>query len=228
MDMEDMRTDPMVYIDPKQFKENILDSVPTLVYTWLLADFFSKQCEEQKKNIIQIANEFNDFQKKELKKMEDKALYRAKSLFNKEWVQGSYVSYDFLNDGLIYPDTITKEYVDENGFRAIEPVHVDKTTVCKYSGLKDILGEKIFEGDIVETNELCNRMHEIACVRYGAECYEVGCYMDDSDGYIGFYLEASIENPMSRNDIRFWLNNYGLRVIGNIYDDIELAKKHGF
>lgn len=67
MDMEDMRTDPMVYIDPKQFKENILDSVPTLVYTWLLADFFSKQCEEQKKNILQIANEFNNFQKKGVK-----------------------------------------------------------------------------------------------------------------------------------------------------------------
>ncbi len=160
--------------------------------------------------------------------MDRKILFRAKSTFDNKWVYGGYVSYDFMNDGLIYSNDVTAEFVEKNGLRAIEPIRVAGETVCRFTGLVDVKGKKIFEGDIVETFEIVNQIHEVACVRYGEECYDFGRYMDEDEGYVGFYLDPSVENPLINNGIRYWLNSYGIRILGNIYDDLWMVKKHKF
>ncbi len=160
--------------------------------------------------------------------MDNQILFRAKSTFDKRWVYGWYVSYDFMNDGFIYSNDVTEDFVEKNGLRAIEPIRVAKNTVCRFTGLVDAKGKKIFEGDIIETFEIVNQVHEVSCVRYGEECYDSGCYMNEGDGYVGFYLDPSVENPLINNGIRYWLNRYGIRILGNIYDDLWLVKKHRF
>lgn len=69
-------------------------------------------------------------------------LFRGKAIDNYEWLEG-----DLLQDGrsfvMIWPQkpvSMSRE--------------VDKDTVCQYIGLKDSKGAKIFEGDIVLSDDL--------------------------------------------------------------------------
>lgn len=40
MDMEDMRTGPMIYIDKERFMQDVKDFLPTLFWLWLLTENF--------------------------------------------------------------------------------------------------------------------------------------------------------------------------------------------
>ena len=40
MDMEDMRTDPMIYINKEEFMQGIKNFLPTLFWLWLLLENF--------------------------------------------------------------------------------------------------------------------------------------------------------------------------------------------
>lgn len=78
-------------------------------------------------------------------------------------------------------------------------------TVGQFTGLKDSTGKEIYEGDIIQNEELFP--HTRGVVSYDA--YLTRFYIDTGDGDI--------------NDLRQDEEN---RVIGNVYDSPELLEAH--
>lgn len=70
--------------------------------------------------------------------------FKAKRLDNGEWEKGSLVVTD-----LIGWDEPMAEIVTTDGMR----YEVDSSTVCQFTGLKDLCAEEVWEGDIIENPE---------------------------------------------------------------------------
>ena len=126
-------------------------------------------------------------------------LFRGKRKDNGKWVYGFYALFA-SNKGLkhgIYTGA-------ENG--CVIPYEVDPETIGQYTGLTDKNGNKIFEGDIVNTCYACDKGKtltvEFDCSRCGWFPYACGdgCGCCEVDTYSPEYTG----------------------VIGNIYDNPEL------
>ena len=122
-------------------------------------------------------------------------LFRGKRTDNDEWVKGFYcmfngkkhliyTGYAEVDCGDYYPDAF----------------EVDPSTVGQYTGLSDMCGKKIFEGDIVKLGTGKTRF-----VFYGVSSFRHTIY----NGYAK----------------EFDFKDRGYQVIGNIYDNPELLKE---
>lgn len=127
--------------------------------------------------------------------------FRGKRLDNGEWVYGSYVL--SLNG--------ERHYIG-NMFEVYE---VDPTTVGQYTGLTDIMGANIFEGDIVR-------------FRHGGEfaggIYHRNYAVEFVNTYATYGLRLrnkSIFFPFKQSTA----NMHDVVVIGNIHDNPELLKE---
>ena len=118
-------------------------------------------------------------------------LFRGKREDNNEWIVGNLV---------VWSDKSTSidNYGDINGpFYAVDPA-----TVGQYTGLMDVNGEKIFEGDVVVNcfhRALSNRPH---VVRY-------------RDG-VFIYVSDRINSEFGPRPVR---------IVGNIYDNPSLINE---
>lgn len=121
---------------------------------------------------------------------------------NGTWVHG------YLSDkNYIYDKSLEGEFL------------VDENTICKYTGLNDKSGKKIFEGDVVKDSAgVCGE------VKFGL--YAAGFSIPDTNQ--GFYIEFP-EESLYRKELGYWENK--VVVIGNIYDSPKLLEdkenKHG-
>lgn len=99
----------------------------------------------------------------------------------------------------------------------VDEVVVDPATVGQYTGLTDRNGKRIFEGDILKIDD------ELFVVKYG-NCGGVK-NVGHEVGYVGFYVNPcgkDAEKLLSygmRTDILYWMNGYGVNVIGNVHDN---------
>lgn len=147
-------------------------------------------------------------------------LFRGKSTETNQWIYGGFHIWEkrqvcALGDDRLKDDEISyvitvNSFADWNMPRAMQAVEVIADTVGQYTGLTDVNGKKIFEGDIVKS-----RNYRFV-VRFG-KCSS-NKFVNYNNGYIGFYLEPFDEETKSyglRDDICYFDN---LSVIGNIYD----------
>ena len=122
-------------------------------------------------------------------------LFRGWNKKNKKWMYGYYL----VNRGehFISPDDKV------NPLDTYEDYVIDADTVGQYTGLKDAKGVKIFEGDIIvdEAYPYIIQYHEE---------YSQFVAVPKPDVTIAFYQQ--------------WVNERGLVVIGNVYEDKELMK----
>lgn len=117
-------------------------------------------------------------------------LFRGKSVYTDKWITGYYIG----------TGTIVK-YGDEQ-------YSVDPETVGQFTGMTDINGKRIFEGDIVtftRDNALGYTQHRIGEVRY-------------YDELPIFYIMATT------GDAWDWCDCSNIKVIANAHDNPELLE----
>lgn len=139
-------------------------------------------------------------------------IFKAKRLDNGEWVEGDL----FRNDNTNYPMTLIgslilsrNKYTNEICIDGYGLIEVDPETVCQYTGLKDMNGKKIFEGDIIKIPDDYNEFGHNA-----GEIYEIYfCYG-------GFRLKPKYSKARG-----YWLeDDRTVEVIGNIFDNPEILE----
>lgn len=127
--------------------------------------------------------------------MEDRCLYKAKRLDNREWVVGFYTY--IYKKHYIY----TGQIISGGLYDIAERFEVDPSTICQCTGLKDKNNKLIWENDIVKINN--SKLNTLITFRD----FEVICTIP-SEKYYKHRLEYDIE----------------YEVVGNIFDNPELLE----
>lgn len=164
----------------------------------------------------------------EVKRMEDRYLFRAKRLDNGEWAVGFYAY--IHKKHYIY----TGQLIHSGLYDVAERYEVDLKTICQCTGLKDKNGKRIWENDIAELFGYRGVIKNV-CGSFGIGYrknidYEeiqanimrvTGCenilYACENDNYISLW-----EIYWNFNDEDDLVNT--VEVIGNIFDNPELLE----
>ena len=107
-----------------------------------------------------------------------------------------------------------------------EAFHGESDPVMQYTGLKDIKGKEIYEGDILK--ETYSAGYSIFSVRFGG--YDNGLCYEDSDRGIGWYIKSIAEYyggslcEPSQPEKSILHHHEEMEVIGNIYENPELLE----
>lgn len=147
-----------------------------------------------------------------------------KSKYKGEWVEG----------GLVVPRNIKDNEVLIISAHDVDckfTCHVDKNTVGQFTGVYDIKGKEVYEGDILKVREYRNNAinlfseDEVMQLTYedvkgemtkewvGEAIYEESCFFVGDTLFCAFH-----------GDKRFSFPIYEIEVIGNIFDNPELLK----
>lgn len=133
-------------------------------------------------------------------------LFRGKRQDNGKWVEGSFVKYTDCDGDKVYL------IYASNG----NPNNIIPETVGQFTGLIDLNGKKIFEGDIIA--DYFGKVYGV--VEYGEGSFDSGILK-----YTGFYCKSSSisndGNLCNESNKDYWNRH---QVIGNIYDNPELLK----
>ncbi len=124
-------------------------------------------------------------------------LFRGWNEKNKKWIYGYYL----VNRGehFIAPDDKV------NPLDTYEDYVVDADSVGQYTGMKDAKGVKIFEGDIIESNDS----------RYVIQ------YDEEEAKVVAAHEKLSL---LTRGFNQQWINKWKKVIIGNIHENPELIK----
>lgn len=139
--------------------------------------------------------------------------FRGKNLNTKEWVYGDLLQWNdgetaigvhgqFIDDGYHFNENYDKT------------PYVDETTVGQYTGLKDKNGKEIYEGDIISVNGKYPKL-----IRYIDE-WASYCLANLTD------LDCDLKTRYWQQVSPCWWTDYKreIKVIGNVYDNLELVK----
>ena len=127
--------------------------------------------------------------------MHREIIFRGWNKKHSEWRYGYY----FVNRGISF---IVEDKVEENPFQTEEDFCVEPETIGQYTGMKDMDGNKIFEGDVVEFTNL--DLPDMV-IRFDNASFML-CEDEDST-----YEELRM--------------NYTVEVIGNIHDNPEFDER---
>lgn len=128
-------------------------------------------------------------------------LFKAKSVYNGEWVEGYYLRDQYHIGG---KDII---FYRKNSDRfTVYTDIIDIETLCQFTGLCDKNGNKIWENDVIQ---------------YGAVA-AVAKFGEYGNGGLGFYVDFP-EETNYRKDFSYWAKK--VVVIGNTFDDQELLQE---
>lgn len=129
-------------------------------------------------------------------------LFRGKQVDNGEWVEG-----DFCHPcNIVFEAMGYDEVLGQKDVPVINDYAVIPETAGQYTGLTDKNGTKIFEGDICRITRHC-----ILC--YGSITFKKGSFWFD---------EFNTDSVLELNKLE--INNFEIKIIGNIHDNPELLK----
>ena len=139
--------------------------------------------------------------------MEDRYLFKAKRIYNGEWIVGNLITNAFFRLGqsipyILCPDKAKydcfEDFTEENGIFEVRP-----DTICRCTGLNDKKGDLIWENDIVKINN--SKVNVLITFRD----FEIICTIPN-EKYYKHRLEYDTE----------------YEVIGNIFDNPELLGRN--
>ena len=130
-------------------------------------------------------------------------LFRGKRADNGQWVYG-----DLIHTRGGHPLICARHDFGS----IVEGVEVDYNTVCQYTGMIDKNGNKIFEGDIIESHSLSG---DIARHRIGFD-ESMGCYIATLliGRQAGYFFQLNQK----------WIVECDKVIAGNVYDNPEQTK----
>ena len=142
--------------------------------------------------------------------------YRGRRTDGQGWAYGTPIQ---THIGACIVTEENPHICSEYGYMEIdEYVEVESDTVTQFTGLVDIFGNDIYEGDILDTktNEYCPNGYQFICE-----------WIDS--GFALYYQGMTYSGKMTNA----WMNKYplcqanvkDLGIIGNIFDNPELVKK---
>ena len=132
--------------------------------------------------------------------MEDRYLFKAKRIDNREWVIGYITRYGYTGREKYY---IIPSYASD-----LYCFLIDKNTICQCTGLKDKNGKLIWENDI------CDRKEEYPeIVKY-----------HNRDWTLDYSYSKGKESGYCYCNLGFYvLERKCIKVIGNIFDNPKLT-----
>ena len=130
-----------------------------------------------------------------------------------------YRGWNFEEKKMVYWETILKDYLESffgNEYFAINPPKYVWARM-QFTGLKDINGKEIYEGDIVD-----NKIN-IFKVTFETNGWDAGY----DCGFCGFAIKGLYGKFNNIKDYMCSINSDddGLEVIGNVYENPELLKE---
>lgn len=138
--------------------------------------------------------------------------FRAKDI-NGKWVYGSILInyYDRICDSIVYADIEGTDIYDV-GERRLESALVNYDTIGQFTGLCDSNGKKIYEGDLLECDEVPKILSEVYWnCSMSAFCFAVHTITEGID-----YGTTPLGDVLNKFK--------SLHIVGNIYDNPELLK----
>lgn len=136
-------------------------------------------------------------------------LFKGKRKDNGEWIEGTLCDVENHNFVFILPLQVFAMRHDLGTHIRMHGKAVHKDTVCQFTGLTDINGKKIFEGDV------------LSCKRYSGT--------DERENYFVAFDNAMffLKNPNDIEEIIFLENvkYFEGEIVGNIHDNPELLKE---
>lgn len=139
--------------------------------------------------------------------MEERFLFRAKRMDNREWIEGGYAKVEVC-DFIILPNV---EYDDDAHMEIPQLILVDPSTVCQCTGDTDKNGNTAYENDILKTPVGLAKIVWRSCHTPQLRKIEIG--------FCVVFFEQTA-NDYYRHDLGYWLKEG--TVIGNIFDNPEL------
>lgn len=145
--------------------------------------------------------------------MNRKIKFRGRCIDLPVWRYGDLLQY---NDGDVYIGEHDDHWTDDglhwNSYNTI--TCVDEDTVGQYTGMKDKDGVEIYEGDIIMSSASTGEpiYHDVFYnEEQGAFYAGLNGRRDASFGICSLYKQ--------------WIDEFGKKVVGNIYDNPELLKE---
>lgn len=139
--------------------------------------------------------------------MENRYLYKAKRLDNREWVQGAL--FDGESHCIIGQEIKFSPYIEHEC--KIVGYEVDRSTICQCTGLKDKNGKLIWENDVVrdENGNFYKAIWQNNHYQFSWVCVKSDVFFTGAKWDLWSFKSFEIE------------------VIGNIFDNKKLLESEG-
>lgn len=131
-----------------------------------------------------------------------KILFRCKRKDNGEWIYWDMLGRITTHTGKISRATIKSKYGEHYYYYAHQLLDkLDRSTIGQYTGMRDIAGKRIFEGDILEGRDYDEEDG------YGVVTWDDGAFVVSNDQLCGTFHDN--------------YNGFEFEVIGNIHDTMN-------
>ena len=158
-------------------------------------------------------------------------LSKAKQIDNGEWIEGSLIDLD-IDSGYCY---IVPPYKKASILPIIFLITdrmklVDPETLCRFTGLCDKNGNKIWKNDILMCHGNPKDLVKAAFGEFGVRNIETGSIVDK---VVGWHYEIIPTDTISRCEPFCWsmpltkdyIDRCEMEVVGNIFDNPELLQE---
>ena len=158
-------------------------------------------------------------------------LFKAKQIDNGEWIEGSLIDLD-IDSGYCY---IVQPYKKASILPIIFLITdrmklVDPETLCRFTGLCDKNGNKIWKNDILMCHGNPKDLVKAAFGEFGVRNIETGSIVDK---VVGWHYEVVPTDAISRCEpfcwpmplTEYYIDRCEMEVVGNIFDNPELLQE---